>query len=118
MVRGAGLQPDRGVVGRGVQPVDAHLLKEVASYGRQADVRAEELVSGAGDNVGPYSIAVDGDVRGGVHGVDGDEASCLVGPIDDGGNVVNGAHGVGREAHGDESGTIGNLRFEVVKVEG
>ena len=114
MVLGTRLQFVRDIVRRRVEPVDAHLFEEVSPYGRHADVRAEELVGRAGDDVGPDGVAVHGDVRGRVHGVDGDEGACAVGSLGDGSHVVHGADRVRGQADGYEFRPFVDFLLQVV----
>src|SRR5687768_14606536 len=118
VVLGARLQFVRDMVRRGVEPVDTHLPEQVAPYSRHTDVRAEELVGRAGNDVCPYGVAVYGEVRGGVHGVDGYEGTCAVDSLGDGGHVVHGADRVRGQADGYEFRTLGDSLLQVVLVEG
>src|SRR5919202_975298 len=118
VVLGAGFEPVRDVVWRRFHLVDAHGFEEVALYDRRAHVRPEELVGGAGEEVGAQSVTVHGDVRGGVHGIHRDERAGLVGQPGYGGYVVDRADGVRRQAHGDELGLIVDRPYYVVRVEG
>src|SRR5919199_4853609 len=51
VVLGTRLQSVRDMIRRRFEPVDIHLLEEVAPYGRHTDVRPEELVSRTGDDI-------------------------------------------------------------------
>ncbi len=103
---------------RRVEPIDFHPLEESAPYGRHADVRPEELVGGASDDVCSQGITVYGDVRGGVHSVDGDKGASFVGLGGDSCHVVDGTDCVGGEADGDQPRTVVNVLFHVVLVQG
>ena len=81
-------------------------------------MRPEEFVGGAGDDVGAYRVAVHGDVRGRVHGVDGDDGAHPVGPLGDGCHVVYGTDRVRGQADGHEPGLLVDVPFEVLVVEG
>src|SRR5215210_96534 len=118
VVLGARLQLVRDVIRRRVEPVDAHLLEEVAPYGRNTDVRAEELVGRACDDVGPYCVVVYGNVRGCVHGVDGDEGACTVGSLGDGGHVVHGTDRVRGQSYGYEFRPFVDVLLQIVPIEG
>src|SRR5919202_1182910 len=118
VVLGAGFEPVRDVVWRRFHLVDAHGFEEVALYDRRAHVRPEELVGGAGEEVGAQSVTVHGDVRGGVHGIHRDERAGLVGQPGYGGYVGDRADGVRRQANGDELGLIVDRPFYIVRVEG
>src|SRR5215204_5852657 len=89
VVLGAGLEPVRYVVRRGLDLVNVQGFEEAAPYGRHADVRAEELVGRAGEYVGAYGVAVYRDVGSGVHGVNRDERAGPMRPLRYRGHVVD-----------------------------
>jgi hypothetical protein len=80
----AAAQPEGGVGAHGA--LAAHDL--VDARGHHADLRPEELVGGARENIGAYGVAVYGDVRGGVRVVHRDERPGLVRSFSDSGHDV------------------------------
>src|SRR5215218_7382674 len=114
VVLGTRLQFVRDIVRRRVEPVDAHLLEQVALYGCHTDVRAEELVGRTGNDVGPYSVAVQGEMRSRVHSVDGYEGTCAVGSLGDGSHIVHGTDCVRGQADRYEFRTPGDVLLQVV----
>ena len=79
VVQGPGLEP---VVGR-QELVRRQRVEDLGPPVEHAGVRAEELVDGAGEEVGADGLDVDREVGRGVHGVDVGQRAGLVGTPDE-----------------------------------
>src|SRR5665647_2576325 len=73
----------------------------------EAHVWAEELVRRAEQEVAAEGAYVDGPVQRVVHGIDDAPGAGLAGQLRGTGHVVDGAHGVGGIADGDDFGALG-----------
>ncbi len=90
----AGLEPLGGVGRRGLELGRVELLEERLAAPEDADVRAVELVGGAGEEVGAERGDVDEGVRGVVDGVHEHERAGGVGEIGGAPHVVDRAERV------------------------
>src|ERR1700678_1299985 len=117
MVESSPLPAVGNVVGVGTQLVGSQTLEMLAFAVENSHVRAEELVGGAGEKIAVEGAHVDGAVGSVVDGVDVAEGSGLPRQLDDLGDVVDGAGGIGRIAGGDEAGARANFFRQVLHVE-
>ena len=80
-------------------------------------VRAEELVAGAGQEVGIERLHVDESVRRVVHGVDEGHRADVVRQANGLLNVVDRAHGIRGPSHGHQARAAANLGLQIEHVE-
>ena len=84
---------------------------------KNADVRSEELVGRASQEVGAKIANVDADVWNGVNRVDKDQRSHPVGHCSDFANRIDSADRVGGQPDCQNAGPLSEKAFEVVKSE-
>src|SRR3989304_3231357 len=100
---GAGLEAPRDGLAGGAHVVGSEGLEELAPAPQDAQMRAVDLVGRADEVVGPQSLDVDGQVRCGMDGIDPQASSDIVDHGRDRRDWMDGADGVGGEAHGHEA---------------
>ena len=92
-------------------------LCELAAHERESEMRAEELVRRAEQDVCADVLDVDRPMRRVVHGVGPGERARLVRESHDALDVDERAHGVRRERKRDDARAFGQLALEVLVVE-
>ena len=113
----AGLEPLRRRVGRGLQLGHVERSQQVAAPVEHADVRAVELVGGAGQQIAAERAHVDERVRRVVNRVDERQRASLVREARRAGDVVDGAERVRRRADRDELRARADDRRKMIPVE-
>ena len=116
--QGAELEPLRHRVAGGEELVGGEPLEQCRRGGEGTEVRAEELVRRAGQQVRAERGHVDGCMRGEVHPVDVHQRVDLVGRAADLGDVGAGAEQVGGGGDRDQPGVRGQHGLEVVELGG
>ncbi len=105
------------IVGRGPHLVRAQLGEQLRAGEEEPQVRPEELVRRAQEDVRARGGDVDRAVRCVMDGVDPGERARVVRESGDPGDVAHGADGVRSPWEGDDAGLLGELPLQVVEVE-
>ncbi len=92
-------------------------FEQFAAPVQRPDVRGEELIRGAGQEVAAQVLNVDRPVRGVVHGVDERQRAGGFGHADDVLDRVDGADRVGGISEGDQFRSRAQVAFVVVEVQ-
>jgi hypothetical protein len=113
-VAGAGFEPVR----RRPHLVRRQPIADLALPVHRADVRAEELVDGAGDEVRVHGAGIHREVWRRVHGIDVHPRADRVRALRDLGDGIDRAHGIGRPADGDKLRALVEDGVEVIESQG
>ena len=81
------------------------------------DVRAEEFISRAGQEIAVPILHVDEPVRRVMHGIEINQRPRFVGQVRDAANLIDGADDVGSTGNGDQPDARCEMAAQVVQIE-